>query len=297
MGKNGSVSVQLRSRVQKDTVAKEIKDASRVVVSFSDLSGRHYNVSLLNDGTNENLASIQKQLREGLCTDGSSFPGLDLDTSNSDMLLAPDLGTLKVWERSELNPDGSVAKETVAHVWAYIRNPDGTSYDCCPRTILERAVKAAQKKGFVFKAGSEQEFFVSQVPEKLVHVDKRIYYQDVPVWLARAALRAMRVRGIDSNYIHHEVANSQFEVQVKYDDAPDKADGIFLYKEALREAAAPSDLATLPHALADSNKMKSRPGKNHCLIWILGNIVSFLSTQPLGCRSVSRIPKIGRFRL
>lgn len=230
---------------EKSRINDVIKGANRVIVSFSDLSGRVYNVSLLNsDGDGDKIASqLQGGVREGkvygwLPTDGSSFPGFDKDTSDSDMIIAPDLSTLAAYSRKEKLPSGGVRDEKVAHVWADIKNPDGSEYDCCPRTILRRAVEAAKERGFVFRAGSEQEFFVSKREGRLEHIDDLIYYQDVPLWLVDCAGRTMRERGLETGYIHHEVAGSQFEILVKYKDVLPKADDFFVYKAALREAAA-----------------------------------------------------------
>ncbi|MBS3148419.1 glutamine synthetase [Candidatus Woesearchaeota archaeon] len=228
-----------------DAIKEKIGGANRVIVSFSDLSGRAYNVSLLNRPGEEQkiIDQIEGSIVGGkvkgyLPTDGSSFPGFDKDTSDSDMIIAADLDTLTAYTRKEKLPSGGVKEEKVAHVWADIRNPDGSEYDCCPRTILRRAVSAAKENGLIFKAGSEQEFFVSRQSGKLDHIDDLIYYQDVPVWLADCARNSMRERGLDTVYIHHEVAGSQFEILVKYKDALAKADDFFVYKTALREAAA-----------------------------------------------------------
>lgn len=218
----------------------------RIIVSFSDMDGRVYHPVLLYNGSKEDKKRIAEELRccdrrdgivnGGLPTDGSSFPGFDLDTCQSDMVIAADLDTFKIWNRNELASDGNVQQETVAHLWADIKNPDGSEYTCCPRTILKRAVALAKDHGVVFTAGSEQEFFVSKAPKRLVHIDDVIYYQEVPKWLCDAALD-MRARGIETDYIHHEVAASQFEIRVNYKDALSKADDVLLYKIALQEAA------------------------------------------------------------
>ncbi|MBI5398568.1 glutamine synthetase [Candidatus Woesearchaeota archaeon] len=218
----------------------------RIMVSFSDMDGRIYHPVLLYNGSAEDKNRIAEELQYGgqrdgvangwLPTDGSSFPGFDLDTCQSDMVIAADLDTFRIWKRKEPAPDGKVQEETVAHLWGDIKNPDGSEYACCPRTILKRAVALAKEHGVVFTAGSEQEFFVSKVPRRLVHIDDAIYYQEVPIWLSDAALD-MRARGIETDYIHHEVAASQFEIRVKYKDALSKADDVLLYKIALQEAA------------------------------------------------------------
>ncbi len=254
MGRNGSATA-VRPRIRASatgTIDKLFEQmdgqkVQRVVVSFTDLEGREYCVNLIYDGSPQDKQRIADELQFGgvsdgvvkgwLPTDGSSFPGFDLNTAQSDMIIAPDLDTFRIWQRQELNPDGTIQTENIAHLWADIRNPDGTDYECCPRTILKRAVARAKQAGIKFTAGSEQEFFVSKAHGRLAPIDGEIYYQRVPEWLVRAAVDLRRA-GLETDYIHHEVAPGQFEIRVRFKDALSKADDVMLYKRLLREAAA-----------------------------------------------------------
>src|SRR6476620_10291064 len=108
-------------------------------------------------GVIKNVEVPDRQFAEALdghiMFDGSSIEGF-VRIEESDMFLKPDLNTFQVF------PWSYAGAERVDWVICDIANPDGTPFECCPRSALKRVITLAADKVFTMKAGPEAEFFL-----------------------------------------------------------------------------------------------------------------------------------------
>jgi glutamine synthetase len=122
-----------------------------------------------------------------------------------------------------------------------IRTPDGNPYEGDPRYVLRRLVDKAAQKGYTYYVGPELEFFLfadSTCPRPL---DSGGYFDAPPLDLGNEVRRdiifALQKMGIDVEYSHHEVAPSQHEIDLRYNEALKMADIAMTYKVVVKEIA------------------------------------------------------------
>ena len=117
-------------------------------LEFTDIFGKPRSMTIMPD-------EFEKAVEHGISIDGSAIPGLGGDNIHSDLFLKPDLNSISFlpWR-----PDQGKA----IRFYAYILNPDGTSYPSDSRKILKDAGDAAHKAGFSFFFGTEFEFYLFQ---------------------------------------------------------------------------------------------------------------------------------------
>ncbi|HOP36346.1 MAG TPA: glutamine synthetase family protein [Syntrophales bacterium] len=178
-------------------------------------------------------SELETALQEGMGFDGSSIEGF-ARIEESDMIAMPDPATFTVipW----LDQNGSVAR-----VFCDIVNPDLTPYDGDPRYALKKMIKRAADKGYTFFVGPELEYFYftgNQSPEIL---DRGGYFDMSPSDLGgdirRATVKTLQQMGITVEYSHHEVAQSQHEIDLRYGDALKMADTVMTSRITVKEIA------------------------------------------------------------
>ena len=178
---------------------------------------------------------LETALEEGMGFDGSSIEGYSR-IEESDMIAMPDPSTFAVlpWRPN----DGA----GVARMFCDIQQPDGTMYDGDPRYALRRMLKKAADMGFKMFVGPELEFFYfkDSSPEP-VTLDAGGYFDltplDVASDLRRDTTLALEALGIKVEYSHHEVAPSQHEIDLRYDEALRMADSAMTYRLTVKEVA------------------------------------------------------------
>jgi glutamine synthetase len=150
------------------------------------------------------------------------------------MIAKPDPTTFRIipWRPSD---------RPVARMICDIQNPDGTPYAGDPRYALKRMIEKIEKQGYTFYIGPELEFFYfasDKCPEIL---DMGGYFDGLPVDratdLRRQTIFALQDMGIRVEYSHHEVAPSQHEIDLRYDEALTMADKVMTYRAAVKEIA------------------------------------------------------------
>src|SRR5687768_15875367 len=114
-------------------------------LQFTDILGINKNVEVP-------ASQFEKALAGDIMFDGSSIEGF-VRIEESDMLLAPDLSTFRVF------PWGD-AESRVARLICDINLPDGSAFPGDPRAVLKRQIARASQMGFVMNAGMEAEFFL-----------------------------------------------------------------------------------------------------------------------------------------
>jgi len=169
--------------------------------------------------------------------DGSSIEGF-VRIEESDMLLAPDLDTFRIFPWG--NEEGLVAR-----LICDIRNTDDSDFAGCPRLALKRQVERARKLGYVMMAGVEAEFFLFYKdahgdPTTEVH-DVAGYFDVGPVDRGEQARRLivadLEDMGFEVEAAHHEVAPGQHEIDFRYADALKTADDLATFRVVVRSAA------------------------------------------------------------
>ncbi|MFH1351771.1 MAG: glutamine synthetase family protein [Pseudomonadota bacterium] len=178
-------------------------------------------------------SELDEGLTEGMGFDGSSIEGF-ARIQESDMIAKPDPATLQLvpW-RSRESP--------VARMFCDILNPDGTPYEGDPRYIFKRLLKKVGEKGYIFYVGPELEYFYFKDNQATDILDTGGYFDtrplDVGSNLRRDTIFALQSMGIQVEYSHHEVAPSQHEIDLRYDEGLRMADKTMTYRIVVKEIA------------------------------------------------------------
>jgi len=165
--------------------------------------------------------------------DGSSIQGY-ARIDESDMIAKPDPKTFQIvpWRPKE---------KSVARMFADIYEPDGTPYKGDPRWVLKRNLKKAQDLGYTFYVGPELEYFYFKTNGAAEGLDKAGYFdltpRDAAIDMRRETVLQLEEMGIGVEYSHHEVADSQHEIDMRYTDALTMADSVMTYRLVVKEVA------------------------------------------------------------
>jgi glutamine synthetase len=199
-------------------------------LQFTDILGVNKNVEVPR-------SQFEKALAGDIMFDGSSIEGF-VRIEESDMLLAPDLSTFRIF------PWGD-AGSRVARAICDINRPDGTPFDGDPRGVLKRQIDRAADLGYTMNAGMEAEFFVFRRGDRgeatTVTHDVGGYFDLAPADLGeearRAIVAALEQMGFEVEAAHHEVAHGQHEIDFRYADALTTADNIATFRFVVKYVA------------------------------------------------------------
>jgi len=174
---------------------------------------------------------------EGMGFDGSSIEGF-ARIEESDMVAIPDPTTFQLlpWRPQE-QPSG--------RLFCDILTPEGNPYEGDPRYVLKRMLQKAADKGYTFYVGPELEYFYFKSDEEPEILDRGGYFDITPLDrgndLRRKTIFALQKMGIQVEYSHHEVAPSQHEIDLRYDEALRMADKTQGYRVTVKEIARQAD--------------------------------------------------------
>lgn len=178
-------------------------------------------------------SEIENVLEMGQGFDGSSIEGF-VRIEESDLMARPDLDTFCVfpWD---------LGGERVAMMFCDIENPDGTPYAGDPRWCLRRNLKRAAEKKLTFYTGPELEYFYFRSSDNPETMDTGGYFDystvDEGVRLRKKTVKFLEQVGIPVECSHHEVANSQHEIDLQYQEALKMADFVQVYRLIVKEVA------------------------------------------------------------
>ncbi len=178
-------------------------------------------------------SELDTAFEEGMGFDGSSIEGFSR-IHESDMVAIPDPCTFQMvsWRPSD---------KPVARMFCDIKNPDLTPYEGDSRYVLKRVLKRAAEKGYDFFVGPELEFFLFEDSSAPVGLDVGGYFDAPPLDRAndirRDIIFALNKMGIQVEYSHHEVAPSQHEIDLRYQEALKMADQAITYRVIVKEIA------------------------------------------------------------
>jgi glutamine synthetase len=217
----------------KEDVLRLIDEAEvrYIRLCFTDILGKIKGMTITR-------AEIEQVLEEGQGFDGSSIEGF-ARIDESDLMAIPDPLTFRIipWE---------IAGERVAQMFCDVQNPDGTPYDGDPRWVLKRAVQKVIDRGWTFFVGPEIEYFYFNSSGEPGILDRDGYFDygsvDVGTQLRKKTVNALELIDIPVECAHHEVAPSQHEIDLKYQEALVMADFAQVYKFVVKEIASENDL-------------------------------------------------------
>lgn len=220
-----------KTKVKKST-AKEVlaevrkNNIKTIQLWFVDILGILKCVSI----TERELAEA---LNHGKGFDGSSVTGF-AEAQESDIIAFPNAATFKIlpWTKSTY---------PIGMMFCDILNPDHTPYAGDTRYVLKRALARAQKLGLTYYVGPEIEYFYFKSDKKPEIIDEGSYFELIPNDLAdtlrNKTVRILEEMGIPMEATHHEVAPSQHEIDLKYNDALTMADNVIISKYVIKEIA------------------------------------------------------------
>ena len=208
------------SRIVKD------KEVSFIQIWFTDILGVLKSFSI-------RPSELEEAMTEGMGFDGSSIEGF-ARIQESDMIAKPDPCTFQIlpWRPDE---------KPVARMFCDILQPDGTPYPGDPRYVLKRMLAKAAEKGYTNYLGPELEFFYFANNCGTEVLDRGGYFDAPPLDggndLRRATIFALESMGVRIEYSHHEVADSQHEIDMRYDEAMRMADKTMTMKATVKAIA------------------------------------------------------------
>ena len=175
---------------------------------------------------------LEGAFAEGMGFDGSSIEGFSR-IEESDMVARPDPSTFQIIPWS--------SETGVARMFCDIHEPDGAPYDGDPRRVLKRQLERAASLGYTFYVGPELEYFYFRNAETPEFLDRGGYFDLTPLDVAtdyrKRTVFYLESMGIPVEYVHHEVAPSQHEIDLRYADALTMADSVMTYRLTVKEAA------------------------------------------------------------
>ncbi len=216
----------LKPRDKKDAmeIVKE-HDVKFIRLWFADIHGQLKSFAIPVD-------ELEFAFNEGMGFDGSSIKGF-ARIDESDMIARPDPTTFVVlpWRPKD---------KAVARMFCDIYEPDGAPYKGDPRYILKLNLEKAKQKGYTFYVGPELEYFYFKSDKNTEPLDEGGYFDyptDAAEDLRRDTILALESMGIKVEYSHHEVAHSQHEIDLRYEDALTMADIVMTYRVIVKEIA------------------------------------------------------------
>jgi glutamine synthetase len=213
-------------------IKEQLKEAYTTKLFFTDLNGRLKNLSV-------NANDIESILNNGVGIDGSSIAGI-ATVDNSDRILKPVLESFRLVDFGD---------RKIGFFVGQIFNQDGSRSEVDPRYALERAVeKATQEFQLKFMMGPEHEFFLLNGDEfnSDIHTDKLNYFGSSPADIGdvvrQEIVNVLEKCGVKYEKTHHEVTESQHEINLEPGDPLSIADRCILFEFVTKEVAAQYDL-------------------------------------------------------
>ncbi len=217
------------ARWDKESVLKAVEDRKVKFIRlwFTDVLGSLKSFAITAE-------ELEGALEDGMGFDGSSIEGY-ARIEESDMVAMPDPGTFQVlpWRPTE--------NDAVARMFCDVLEPDGSPYCGDPRHALKRNLKKAADMGYSFYVGPELEFFYFRDSNGTERLDAGGYFDLTPLDIAsdlrRDTVLTLEKMDIPVEYSHHEVAPSQHEIDLRYQQALRMADAAMTYRLTVKEVA------------------------------------------------------------
>ena len=262
----------------------EEEDVKFIRLAFCDVFGRPKNISIMS-------SELERAFREGIAIDAwavEGFGGYD----RSDLFLHPDPGTLAIlpWRPEH----GRVVRMYCDITW-----PDGTPFECDSRRVLREAVREAARRGFRFRFGTEQEFYLFRdEPEEegaRIPYDRAGYMdigpEDRCENIRREICMTLEQMGIEPESSHHEEGPGQNEIDFRYCDALKSADDAMTFRNVVQAIAGRNG------ALADFSPkpLPDRPGNGMHINFSVSSRGGEMDLEPMTAGILAHIREMTLF--
>jgi glutamine synthetase len=217
----------------KEYILKKAKeqDVKFIKLWFTDILGMLKSFDIT-------VEELEGAMEEGMGFDGSSIEGF-ARIDESDMVALPDPDT---WQLLPWRPREHHAE---ARMFCDILMPGGQPFEGDPRFVLKRNLKKAADLGYTYYVGPELEYFYFKNNSNPEFLDVAGYFdltpRDAAIDMRRETVLQLEELGIGVEYAHHEVADSQHEIDMRYTDALTMADSVMTYRLVVKEVAYKHD--------------------------------------------------------
>jgi len=177
-------------------------------------------------------SELKRAFEEGIGIDGSSLRGV-MPIEASDMVahLDPSSFSIIPW-RTDYK---------VGRVIADIHHPTGEPFEGDPRVILKNVLKRLNEMGCTAFVGPELEYFYFRTPDGTDVLDRCGYFDIMPddeaTRLHCLTIEYLNAMDMPVEKAHHEVAPSQHEIDLRYDEALKMADKILTFRYVVKTVA------------------------------------------------------------
>ncbi len=218
--------------IDKKQVLKIAKEEKIIFVrlQFIDILGFPKNIVIP-------VSRLEEALDEGIAFDGSSIAGY-ATIEESDYIAKPTPSSFVILPEE-------IEKRKTAKLNCDIFEPSGKRFAGDSKYILEKIMKKAEKKGYLFNTGPECEFFLFKKngEDSTLQPNDRAGYFDLSHRDLAEGVRAdislaLSKVGIQTYTSHHEVADGQHEINFQYADALTTADRVITLKYITKVIAA-----------------------------------------------------------
>lgn len=225
------------------------EDVKFIRLAFCDVFGKQKNISIMPE-------ELPRAFEYGITIDASAIEGFG-DETHSDLLLHPDADTLMPlpWR-----PEHG----RVVRMFCTISYPDGRTFECDSRSILKQAVQDAEKAGFQFFFGAEQEFYLFNLDDN-GNPTKEPYdnagYMDIAPEdkgenIRREVCLTLEQMGIRPESSHHEEGPGQNEIDFRYSSPLAAADNAMTFQTVVKTVARRNGL----YADFSPKPLEDKPG-------------------------------------
>ena len=181
---------------------------------------------------------LEKVFSSGKGFDGSSVEGF-VRIEESDLIIKPDASTFRLlpWVYHGFYPENSWREGIM---FGDIITPEGKPYEGDSRYILKKTLLYAHQEFGIdeFMVGPELEFFIFPSEFEATPLDHGGYFFGGKHGEIRKEIQLLlKKMGIDSEYDHHEEANGQHEIDLRYGPALAMADTGMLFRYMVKKVA------------------------------------------------------------
>lgn len=200
---------------------KKMEGITHFRLIFSDVLGSLKDMNITE-------SEIWDIIEQGQGFDGSSIEGF-VRLEESDLMAHPRLKSFRILP-AHLSGNG----QPVGIFFCDIRTPEGRPFPGDPRQCLKRILRKAKHLDLTFYVGPELEFFLFPNQATPQPLDQEGYFDSSTggpgAEVIGKIVDTLQEIGIQVECSHHEVAPSQFEIDVKYQDALTAADQVMLIR-------------------------------------------------------------------
>ncbi len=222
------------SRFTKEDILKDAvdKNVEFVRLQFTDVFGWMKSVAIT-------VSQLEKALDNKIMFDGSSIDGF-VRINESDMYLHPDLDSWAIFPWRTFN-----GKTTGRLICSVYMSDNETPFMGDPKNILKKVIEDPAKMGYGLNARPELEFFLFKKDENgnptTEMTDHGSYFEMNPIDAGENCRRdiclALEEMGFTIEASHHECAESQHEIDFRFDDIMITADRVMTFKHVVKTYA------------------------------------------------------------